>query len=101
MYFLMFTFLQYIAIKWAKVRFYFICFYLFILLQPSIQVKGKTHTHTPIGPTCGRIWHLVMTCCLCRKEMSETQAICFMNEYLFNTQCNAKFAYKKRKSNRQ
>ena len=74
-YSLLFTFLQYIAIKSAKVLFHLL---LFVYL-PSIQVKGKTHT--PVGPTCGRIWHLVMTCCLCIIEMSETQATSFMNEY--------------------
>ena len=74
-YSLLFTFLQYIAIKSAKVLFHLL---LFVYL-PSIQVKGKTHT--PLGPTCGRIWHLVMTCCLCKIEMSETQATSFMNEY--------------------
>ena len=64
----------------SKVLFHLL---LFVYPPSTFNPSQRQDTHTPIGPTCGRIWHLVMTCCLCRIEMSETQANCFifMNEY--------------------
>ena len=76
--FILFLIVYIPSIYCNKKRESFISF-AFICLSSFNSSQGKTHT--PVGPTCGRIWHLVMTCCLCKIEMSETQATSFMNEY--------------------